>query len=350
MFGLSVPIPFAVCWIAINFALMVVQHTEVQAAADAGALAGAQHFSLSQQTTSNIQNAARSMARAQLHAFDFVTIPDVVTANVDLSHNNVTVSIKRTLNPVFGVYLGFHSNIVTANATASTRSSPICVRVLDPARAAVFNTFGGSNLSAPGCSNISDSTSATGMSGTTNGSIMSAKARSAGGFAGNAFSPRPVTDCPVVRKPLAGRKPPPNVNALCDYDNFTVNSSGFALNPGVYCGGISIKKGTATLNQGNYILRGGGVTTNAGSAVQGTDVGICLTGGAVLDGQPNSGVDQSAPSGANDPMSGFAFWENPNNMPAGSRAIHKIWSNNAQNLHGTVTPSRESSISAATPT
>ncbi len=65
-------------------------------------------------------------------------------------------------------------------------------------------------------------------------------------------------------------------------------------------------------------------------------MGIYLTAGAVLDGQPNSGIDRSAPSGANDPMSGLVFWEDPNNMPAGSRATHKIWSNNAQNLHGTV--------------
>ena len=203
MFGLSVPIRFAVCWIAINFTIMAEQHSEVQGAADAAALAGAQQFSLSQQSTSNIQNAAIGMARAQPRPFDFVTTPDVISANVDPSHDTMAVSITPKLNPVFGAYLGFNTNAVSASATASTRSSPICVQILDPASSGAFNAFGGSNISAPGCSIISDSSSGSRMSGTTDGSIMSAKACTAGGFAGNTFSPRPVTDCPVVSDPLA---------------------------------------------------------------------------------------------------------------------------------------------------
>jgi hypothetical protein len=35
-------------------------------------------------------------------------------------------------------------------------------------------------------------------------------------------------------------------------------------------------------------------------------------------------------------MVGLVFWEDPNNMPAGSAATHKIWSDHAQNLYGTV--------------
>ena len=95
MFGLSVPLLFAVCWIAINFTIKAEQHSEVQAAADAEAPAEAQQSSLSQQCTSNIQNAAIGTARAQLRPFDFITTPDVISANEDLSHNTVTVSITR---------------------------------------------------------------------------------------------------------------------------------------------------------------------------------------------------------------------------------------------------------------
>jgi len=336
MFALSLPVLFAACWIAANYALMATQRAEVQAAADVGAVVGAQQFALSQQTVASIQNAAVGMARENLHPTDLAANADVIAADVNLTQSAVTVSITRTLNPLFGENLGVSANVVSASATATTSASPICVLILDPSSAAAFNAFGNSNLSAPGCTIISDSNASTGLSGTTGGAITSAKACSAGGYAGSAFAPQPVTDCPVVQDPLATRQPPPNVNAACDYNNFTFSSSVVALNPGVYCGGISVKKGTATFNPGDYIIRGGGLTINAGGAVQGTDVGFYLTGGAVLDGQPNSGISLSAPSSVSDPMVGLVFWEDRNNMPAGSQATHKIWSNNAQNLHGTV--------------
>jgi Flp pilus assembly protein TadG len=336
LFGLSVPLLFTVCWVAVNFAMMSTQRSMVQSAADAAALAAAQQFSLSQQSAANIQSTALGIAHANLPDNDFLASPDVVSANVDLARTTVTVSIKRTLNPIFGAWLGFSSNDLSASATASTNSSPICVLVLDPTSSAAFNAFANSNVTAPGCSIISDSSSATGLSGTTGGAISSAKACSAGGYVGGAFTPTPVTDCPVVHDPLAGRSPPANVNAGCDYNNFSFSGSAFSLSPGVYCGGMTIKKGTATLGPGDYIIRGGSLTINAGGAIQGSNVGIYLTGGAVLDGQPNSGISLTAPSSASDPMVGLVFWEDRNNMPAGSQATHKIWSDNAQNLHGTV--------------
>src|ERR1019366_9122975 len=33
------------------------------------------------------------------------------------------------------------------------------------------------------------------------------------------------------------------------------------LSPGVYCGGIKVKSGTATFSSGNYIIVGGGIST-----------------------------------------------------------------------------------------
>ena len=276
------------------------------------------------------------MARGSFPSTDLTASPDVVSANVDLSQSTVTVTVTRTLKPLFGENLGVSNNVVSANATASTHASPICVLILDPTSPSAFNAFGNSNMSAPGCTIISDSRSSTGLSGTTGGVIASAKACSAGGFAGGAFAPQPVTDCPVVHDPLAIRKAPPNVNAACDYTGFTYTSTIVPLNPGVYCGGINIKHGTAIFNPGDYIIRGGSLTISAGGAIEGSGVGVYLTGGAVLDGQPNSGISLSAPANSSDPMVGLVFWEDPNNLPSGSHSIHKIWSDNAQNLHGTV--------------
>ena len=131
---------FAGCWIAVNYAVMVTQQSEAQAdagaiaIASAVAIAGARQFALSQQTVASVQNVAVATARGSLPATDLAASPDAVSANVDLVKATVTVSITRTLNPVFGENPGVSVNVVSANATASTHASPICVPILDPTR------------------------------------------------------------------------------------------------------------------------------------------------------------------------------------------------------------------------
>ena len=45
------------------------------------------------------------------------------------------------------------------------------------------------------------------------------------------------------------------------HPNQTVVNSNTTLYPGVYCGGIKVKSGTATFSPGNYIIVGGGIST-----------------------------------------------------------------------------------------
>jgi Flp pilus assembly protein TadG len=335
-FALMLPVLVGACWAAINIANTSFQHTAAQGVADAAALAAARMMSLSNVSSASVQQSAIAFAQAQLPASVDLAKPDQVSATVDAANGSVTVSITRYLAPLAGVQFGVTANALSVSSTAQYKSTQICVLVLDPAASSAFNAFANSNVMASSCAIISDSAATDGLSGTTNGKITSSKACSAGGYAGSAFKPTPITDCPVVPDPLASRAPPPNVNNGCDHTNFTFSSSSLPLQPGVYCGGISIKQGTAVFNPGDYILRGGALTISGGGAVQGSDVGIYLTGGAVLDGQPNSGISLTAPSSSSDPMVGLVFWEDPHNMPAGSPATHKIWSDNAQNIHGTV--------------
>jgi Flp pilus assembly protein TadG len=290
LFALTLPVLAAACWAAINIANMSSQRTAAQGAADAAALTGARMMALSNVSSASVQQSTISFAQAQLSTNVDLAAPDQISANVDVGNSTVTVSIARHLAPLAGVQFGVTENTVSVSSTAQYKSTSICVLVLDPSASSAFNAFANSNIAAKNCAILSDSTASDGLSGTTSGQIISAKACSAGGYSGSAFTPTPITDCPVVPDPLASRAPPPNVNNGCDHTNFTFSSSSFPLQPGVYCGGISIKQGTAVFNPGDYILRGGTLTINGGGAVQGTDVGIYLTGGAVLDGQPNSGI------------------------------------------------------------
>jgi Flp pilus assembly protein TadG len=339
-FALSAVALCAVAALAINATLANKQRSYIQAAADTASLAAVTQFALSNVTQATIQQVAAATAQVNLSKNSFNAQPDDVSSSVDMTNTTVTVTIRRYIRPQFMTPGGAGANIITASATSKYRgsSSPICVLVLDPSASSAFNAFGNSNIVAPTCAIVSNSNSATGLSGTTNKTIQSAKACSAGGWTGSAFAPSPISDCPVIADPLASRAPPPNVHAACDQTDYSVDPSnaGITLQPGVYCGGINIKKATAMFAPGDYIIRGGGLTVNAGGSIYGVDVGFYLTGGAVLDAQPNSGISLSAPSSSLDPMVGLAIWEDPNNNPAGSPATHRIWSDNSQNLHGTV--------------
>jgi Flp pilus assembly protein TadG len=338
-FALSAAALCAIAALAINVVLVNQQRSYIQAAADTASLAAASQFALSNVTQATIRQVAATTAQVNLSRNSFNAQPDDVSTSVDATDTTVTVTIKRYVRPQFMSPTGSAANMIVATATSKYQgsSTPVCVLVLDPSAASAFNAFGNSNIVAPTCSIISNSNSATGLSGTTTKTIQSAKACSAGGWTGSAFAPSPISDCPVVADPLASRAPPPNVQAACDQTNYAVDQSnvGITLQPGVYCGGININA-AAMFAPGDYVIRGGGLTVNAGGSIYGVDVGFYLTGGAVLNALPNSGISLSAPSSSLDPMVGLALWEDPNNNPAGSPATHKIWSDNSQNLHGTI--------------
>jgi hypothetical protein len=75
--------------------------------------------------------------------------------------------------------------------------------------------------------------------------------------------------------------PAPSVPAGCDHMNYQVNVPGGGtdtLAPGVYCGGIYVKKGTAAFTPGMYIMKGGGLSTqDTNSHITGTGVTIYNT-------------------------------------------------------------------------
>jgi hypothetical protein len=62
---------------------------------------------------------------------------------------------------------------------------------------------------------------------------------------------------------LAGLAAPASAPYTCDYKNFSSKNSDVTLSPGVYCGGINVGNATYTFNSGNYILVGGGLTTQS---------------------------------------------------------------------------------------
>ena len=79
---------------------------------------------------------------------------------------------------------------------------------------------------------------------------------------GGSITPAFTTGVAATSDPFASL-PSPAVGA-CTQTNYNPGFGNWTLNPGVYCGGITISNGsTAVFNPGTYIIKGGGSRSSA---------------------------------------------------------------------------------------
>lgn len=150
-YALAAPVAFTVIAAAMNYSVVVSQRGYIRAAADAAALSAAGQLALSNVSLATVQNAAINMAQENLTANPYAKQPDVITATVNADHTAVTVTVQRFVEAIFINYLGVQTSPISATATATFRSSPVCVLILDPSASNAFNAFGNSAVTAPNC-------------------------------------------------------------------------------------------------------------------------------------------------------------------------------------------------------
>jgi len=143
----------------------------------------------------------------------------------------------------------------------------------------------------------------------------------------------------------------PNVSCdpatTCDYNNTVVDAAGVTtLNPGIYCGGITVtSNGNAFLNPGLYILRGGGlkISGGVGGIIGGTGVTFINTNGTGASGadkferfymDSQSEANLSAPTSG--PMQGILFFQDPTAGKAGAVYENVIASGSSAVFTGTL--------------
>jgi Flp pilus assembly protein TadG len=194
----------------------------------------------------------------------------------------LTVTVQRTLNTGFVQFLkGPATTTISAKAIAGIVGSvsPNSIIVLGSG-ANAFQASNGANVSVSGGGILvnSSNSSAVSLSGgavVTSGSfgIVGSDSISNGASA----NPSPTTGVSPVPDPFASL-PAPTVGS-CTYTNYNPGYGTWTLNPGTYCGGITISNGaTATYNPGMYILNGGGLNLAGGTTNSGSGVTFYLTG------------------------------------------------------------------------
>ncbi len=331
---------FAFAAIAIDMGFLYVMRGQLQATADAAALAGVSQLpdeigAVSEGVAYSEKNMPPAVHGTVLPAAD-VEIgkwePGTRTFTLaGIPSNAVKVTTRRAeINgnpaPVFFAGLwGLQTSDVVAAAIAVMGPNPDanCLTALELIEKHGLRVHSGSVIQAPLCKihvNTCQTTEAVeASSGSTVVSAQLCRCPEGGVVetSGSLFSPSPVP-CAQIEDPLADIAPKledVDPGTGCDYTDFKVSNTGATVYPGVYCGGLSIESGTsAQLEPGTYVIKDGKLNVASNSTLVGEGVGFFLTGdSAYVDINSNTTVQLSAPTSGE--MAGYLFVQDPAAAP-----------------------------------
>ena len=271
---------------AVDYVRATQSRGKVQAAVDGAALAAvlAQVPTVSerQATAQKVFGAIRSEGLTATPAFSITNTSATVTAS-----GQVETSLLKVLQVP-------HISVASrAKAVKAFEGPPPCILALNRSVDKALILTGGAQYVAEGCVLHSNSSSSLSLVVDNNAAVQ------AGGYcaAGKASVPTNLTPparsyCEPLDDPF--RNLPAPLASTCIATNMEVAPKQIVtLDPGTYCGGLTIK-GTATLNPGVYIISGL-LTVSSQATIKGAGVMFYLTGASAgFTLQAGATIDLSA--------------------------------------------------------
>lgn len=268
--------------------------TRMQQAADAAAYAATAEL---RSGAGHAQMLAAAQAAAQSNgvAINVDQIQMTSPAPVDgaASENAVSVLIERTEQRMFSALFTDAPMIVRARSTAAFAiASDTCILALDRAASQAINFAGNTTANFTGCVVMANSMASDAVHSQGSSVVNAPCAVSVGGAdvtaAFNLSCGSVVTSAPPAADPFRS-VPEPSVSGACK------NGSGRNLDPGRYCGGMTLKN-NVNLAPGVYVIDGGSLRINANANLVGSGVTIFLANDAGLDINGNATLTLSAPT------------------------------------------------------
>lgn len=333
-FALLLPVLFAMVGGTVDYGMLIRQKSLLQNAADAAATAAAKEFTLIDTSKHDINAMTQAKVEAFMQAGTSSAVGSYqVVGKAELSPLQVTVEAVQEFPTPFGVLRGSASRLTVRSVAQVIGRPNICVLGLEEVSDGTIELWTNARMTAQNCAVYSNSTSSAGIRSKNNARLSASLICSAGGADGgsSSFESQPMTDCPVLEDPLAGRALP--AVGPCTATGLNIVSQGVTLEPGVYCGGIAISGSSVVqLSPGVYVIKDGPLIVSDSASLSGEDVGFYLTGAnAWFKFHTGSTISLAAPkSGV---MAGLLFHESATQSVAYS---HQILSDNARLMLGTI--------------
>jgi Putative Flp pilus-assembly TadE/G-like len=333
IFAMTAPVLLVVSGVAIDYASASMLRTKLQAIADSAAIAGAKQFSLANSDAKTVNAVVDSFIGGQAED-NFGTVQHRV--KIDKDANEVRVEIEQIWRPVFSHLLDSEITPIRIHSVARLvdGAEKICVLSLEPFALFAVYLKQSATLTAKGCGVYVNSISPWAFALEKDATMSASLICAAGGvqlMSSGSAKPQPLSDCPQVADPLAGRPAP--TFAGCTATNLVIDTGDVTLNPGVYCGGIKITgKSKVLFNEGNYVIKDGKFKIDGEAEVTADHAGFYLTGAnSLIEFAGDATIDFKGPRAG--PLAGLLFFEDRN---APGMRFHRISATNANRLEGTI--------------
>jgi Putative Flp pilus-assembly TadE/G-like len=224
----------------------------------------------------------------------------------------VEVIISQSQKRQFSAMWASGPVTISARSVAVGKGGKGCVLSLDPTASSATAVQGNAQVTLNGCSLYDNSSNASALVVGGSGTISAASVNVVGGVSGQSSisaTDGVHTGQPPINDPYADASFASF--AGCQANNFNAKTT-VTINPGVYCGGISLNSGAdVTLNPGIYYLNQGSLTVNGGATLRGNGVTLVFpssNGHNYASASINGGavIDLSAPTSG--PTAGIVFF------------------------------------------
>jgi len=237
-----------------------------------------------------------------------------VTATYTSSSGVLALTGSATIPTTFAAVMGYRSVTLGAasySSLAGTQAWPVCVMVTDPDSNHTLLVQNTSTVNFSNCLVQVNTQNWDAVEARDTSYIHSANGVNC--FTGDIHygdvSPPKQPTCTMMDDPYANYTVP--TYSTCDYTNHVVKTAGATINPGVYCGGLTIQN-SATIRPGFYVMKNGDLNISGKNFdVTATGTTFLLTGkGAgvtinLTNGTINFSPDTSADAGQ---FAGFQFF------------------------------------------
>ncbi len=299
----AIPI-LMVAGVAVDFSRALNLRTQLQAATDSAALAGA-----SMEDASNGQRIqiAKDILSENLSGQNVSPI-----STVTIDDGEITVDATTELDNSFMRIAGIYTSDVSASATAVFASNVgPCVLTLAPSGNYTMLLNSNSMIDAPDCHVQVNSSDDEALKVNSNSDITAKSICVDGGWLSTGSSqltPSP-TQCAPVDDPLANLPVPDEADDPCNWTDHYVEGT-VTLQPGVYCGGLELSaNANVTFAEGIYVIRDAELIISTNSTATGSGVMFYLTGSnnSRFNINSNSHIEFSAPTSGT--YAGIVFFQ-----------------------------------------
>jgi len=333
-FVLLMPIMIAVAGMSVDTAVWYTNKRGMQSAADAAAMGGA--YEKVRRGKDKITEAA--LLEASLNGAVDTSLGGADEVKVNYppengerkgSGDSVEAIVTRQVHTLFSSIVFKGPITMTARAVAIADVSDTCVWALAPSGSGI--TVSGSSDTTFNCGLQTNSTDTQSVTTNGGGCITTTKIKSSGDIQGSCITGTTLINVPPAPDPFAGLDEP-KYNLGCTKSGPTKVNGTTTINPGVYCGPITVNaggilhfnddpsdvyngaySGSDGFTYGQYILDKAAFTVQAGGTVTGSNISIFLTkNGGVADNVSFGTASINLSAAEDGPYVGILFWQSPN--------------------------------------